>query len=209
MPLKPDSYNSRNGGLEIWDNMLSGISARKIRMGASCCSLDLLSDLLFPQFCEWFRSNGAICQHSLGQPGSPQPSSQQAHPHRESRKQRFPHRDTWGGCHSPLPPEPKSSGFPVSPRALWSLMRYEAGFSTIFLSWVMHCLVLQPVESVWWAKVLNQPFGMTFLPSKVLAMGWGLSRWAWKFVWIDCEYLEGGNLLRVADSQSQVLNVDS
>uniref|UniRef100_G1R109 dolichyl-phosphate-mannose--protein mannosyltransferase n=1 Tax=Nomascus leucogenys TaxID=61853 RepID=G1R109_NOMLE len=47
------------------------------------------------------------------------------HPHRENGKQqRFPHKGAWSGCHSPLPPESKSSGFPVSPRAVWSMMRY-------------------------------------------------------------------------------------
>lgn len=62
------------------------------------------------------------CQHSLGRPGSPQPAS-----HRESRKQqRFPPRDSWGDCRSPLPATPRGSGLPVSPRALWSLMRYGA-----------------------------------------------------------------------------------
>ncbi|XP_008952511.2 protein O-mannosyl-transferase TMTC1 isoform X2 [Pan paniscus] len=70
-------------------------------------------------------SNGALCPRSPQQPGSPQPSSLPGHPHRENGKQqRFPHKGAWGGCHSPLPPEPKSSGFPVSPRAVWSMMRY-------------------------------------------------------------------------------------
>ncbi|XP_011743782.2 protein O-mannosyl-transferase TMTC1 isoform X1 [Macaca nemestrina] len=70
-------------------------------------------------------SNGALCPCSPQQPGSPQPSSLPGHPHRENGKQqRFPHKGAWGGCHSPLPPEPKSSGFPVSPRAVWSMMRY-------------------------------------------------------------------------------------
>ncbi|XP_075863644.1 protein O-mannosyl-transferase TMTC1 isoform X2 [Microcebus murinus] len=70
-------------------------------------------------------SNGVVHQRSPQQPGSPQPASLQAHPHRESGKQqRFPHKGAWGGCHSSLPPEPKSSGFPVSPPAVWSLMRY-------------------------------------------------------------------------------------
>uniref|UniRef100_A0A2K6GAV2 dolichyl-phosphate-mannose--protein mannosyltransferase n=1 Tax=Propithecus coquereli TaxID=379532 RepID=A0A2K6GAV2_PROCO len=70
-------------------------------------------------------SNGVVHQRSPQQPGSPQPASLPAHPHRESGKQqRFPHKGAWGGCHSSLPPEPKSSGFPVSPRAVWSLMRY-------------------------------------------------------------------------------------
>uniref|UniRef100_A0A8C6QPN2 dolichyl-phosphate-mannose--protein mannosyltransferase n=1 Tax=Nannospalax galili TaxID=1026970 RepID=A0A8C6QPN2_NANGA len=68
-------------------------------------------------------SNEAIHPHGPRQPGSSQPTSQPAHPHRESRKQRFPHKEAWGTCHSPLPPEPKNSGFPVSPRAVWALMR--------------------------------------------------------------------------------------
>nr|XP_040136774.1 protein O-mannosyl-transferase TMTC1-like isoform X2 [Ictidomys tridecemlineatus]XP_040136775.1 protein O-mannosyl-transferase TMTC1-like isoform X2 [Ictidomys tridecemlineatus] len=75
-------------------------------------------------------SNGVIHQHGLQQPGSPQPSSLAAHSHRENGKQRFPHKGVWGGCHSSLPPAPKSSGFPVSPRAVWSLMRYTAVHST-------------------------------------------------------------------------------
>uniref|UniRef100_A0A8C0XML5 dolichyl-phosphate-mannose--protein mannosyltransferase n=1 Tax=Castor canadensis TaxID=51338 RepID=A0A8C0XML5_CASCN len=69
-------------------------------------------------------SNGIIHQHSPSQPGSPRPCSLPAHSHRENGKQRFPHKVAWSGCHSPLPPEAKSSGFLVSPRALWSLMRY-------------------------------------------------------------------------------------
>uniref|UniRef100_A0A9L0J4G3 dolichyl-phosphate-mannose--protein mannosyltransferase n=1 Tax=Equus asinus TaxID=9793 RepID=A0A9L0J4G3_EQUAS len=70
-------------------------------------------------------SNGVIPHRSPQQPRSPQPSSLPAHPLRENGKQqRFPHKGAWGGCHSPLPPEPKSSGFPVSPRAVWSMMRY-------------------------------------------------------------------------------------
>ncbi|XP_041591824.1 protein O-mannosyl-transferase TMTC1 isoform X3 [Vulpes lagopus] len=69
-------------------------------------------------------SNGVIHQRSPQQLGSPQPPSLPTHPHRENGKQhRFPHRGAWGGCHSPSPPEPKSSGFPVSPRAMWSMMR--------------------------------------------------------------------------------------
>uniref|UniRef100_A0A8C0KMC6 dolichyl-phosphate-mannose--protein mannosyltransferase n=1 Tax=Canis lupus dingo TaxID=286419 RepID=A0A8C0KMC6_CANLU len=70
-------------------------------------------------------SNGVIHQRSPQQPGSPQPPSLPTHPHRENGKQhRFPHRGAWGGCHSPSPPEPKSSGFPGSPRAMWSMMRF-------------------------------------------------------------------------------------
>ncbi|XP_032502356.1 protein O-mannosyl-transferase TMTC1 isoform X2 [Phocoena sinus] len=70
-------------------------------------------------------SNGVVHQRSLQRPGSSLPTAPPAHPLRENGKQqRFPHKGAWGGCHTPLPPEPKSSGFPVSPRAVWSLMRY-------------------------------------------------------------------------------------
>ncbi|XP_007175756.2 protein O-mannosyl-transferase TMTC1 isoform X2 [Balaenoptera acutorostrata] len=70
-------------------------------------------------------SNGVIHQRSPQRPGSSLPTAPPAHPLRENGKQqRFPHKGAWGGCHTPLPPEPKSSGFPVSPRAVWSLMRY-------------------------------------------------------------------------------------
>ncbi|XP_032329054.1 protein O-mannosyl-transferase TMTC1 isoform X5 [Camelus ferus] len=69
-------------------------------------------------------SNGVLGARSPQPPGSAQP----AHPPRENGKpQRPPHRGAWGGCHAPSPPEPKSSGFPVSPRAVRSLMRYWAG----------------------------------------------------------------------------------
>ncbi|XP_033286051.2 protein O-mannosyl-transferase TMTC1 isoform X2 [Orcinus orca] len=70
-------------------------------------------------------SNGVVHQRSPQRPGSSLPTALPAHPLRENGKQqRFPHKGAWGGCHTPLPPEPKSSGFPVSPRAVWSLMRY-------------------------------------------------------------------------------------
>ncbi|XP_059791546.1 protein O-mannosyl-transferase TMTC1 isoform X2 [Balaenoptera ricei] len=70
-------------------------------------------------------SNGVVHQRSPQRPGSSLPTAPPAHPLRENGKQqRFPHKGAWGGCHTPLPPEPKSSGFPVPPRAVWSLMRY-------------------------------------------------------------------------------------
>ncbi|XP_068416286.1 protein O-mannosyl-transferase TMTC1 isoform X2 [Eschrichtius robustus] len=70
-------------------------------------------------------SNGVVHQRSPQRPGSSLPTAPPAHPLRENGKQqRFPHKGAWGGCHTALPPEPKSSGFPVSPRAVWSLMRY-------------------------------------------------------------------------------------
>lgn len=90
-----------------------------------------------------FRSNGVIHQCSPPQPGSPQPSSLPTHPLRENGKQqRFPHKGSWSGCHSPLPPQPKSSGFPVSPRAVWSMMRYWAEF-------LGHECFHQPASPMW------------------------------------------------------------
>ncbi|XP_036036964.1 LOW QUALITY PROTEIN: protein O-mannosyl-transferase TMTC1 [Onychomys torridus] len=97
--------------------------------GVTVFGVCLVYDLFSPSHQQDKLSNGVICQHSSQQPGNPQPSSQHALPHRESRKQRFPHKEAWGGCHSPLPPEPKSSGFPVSPGAVWSLMRCLTGSS--------------------------------------------------------------------------------
>ncbi|ERE66165.1 transmembrane and TPR repeat-containing protein 1 [Cricetulus griseus] len=104
--------------------------------GVTVFGVCLVYDLFSPSHKQDKLSNGVICQHSLQQPGNPQSSSQHGHPHRESRKQRFPHKDTWGGCHQPLPPEPKSSGFPVSPGAVWSLMR-------TLLEEVSDCLLFQ------------------------------------------------------------------
>ncbi|XP_069905700.1 protein O-mannosyl-transferase TMTC1 isoform X1 [Oryctolagus cuniculus] len=70
-------------------------------------------------------SNGVIQPCGPQQPASAQPSSPPAHPPRENgRQQRLPPKGSWGGCHATLPPEPESSGFPMSPRAVWSLMRY-------------------------------------------------------------------------------------
>uniref|UniRef100_A0A0P6J094 dolichyl-phosphate-mannose--protein mannosyltransferase n=1 Tax=Heterocephalus glaber TaxID=10181 RepID=A0A0P6J094_HETGA len=68
-------------------------------------------------------SNGALHQRGPQRPGSLQLASPLAHPQRENGKQQIPHRGAWGGCHPGLPQEPKSSGIPVSPRAVWSLMR--------------------------------------------------------------------------------------
>ncbi|VTJ80494.1 Hypothetical predicted protein [Marmota monax] len=92
--------------------------------GITVFGVCLVYDLFSLSHKQDMTSNGVIHQHSLQQPGSPQPSSLPAHSHRENGKQRFPHKGAWGGCHSSLTPAPKSSGFPVSPRAVWSLMRY-------------------------------------------------------------------------------------
>ncbi|EHB10174.1 Transmembrane and TPR repeat-containing protein 1 [Heterocephalus glaber] len=73
--------------------------------------------------CLCHRSNGALHQRGPQRPGSLQLASPLAHPQRENGKQQIPHRGAWGGCHPGLPQEPKSSGIPVSPRAVWSLMR--------------------------------------------------------------------------------------
>ena len=91
----------------------------------SCCSF-------WRCFLLTIRSNGVIHQRSPEQPGS----SPTAHPFRENGKQqRFPHKGAWGGCHA-MPSEPKSSGFPVSPGAVWSLMRYWTGL--LDLVWFYH-----------------------------------------------------------------------
>ncbi|XP_073078901.1 protein O-mannosyl-transferase TMTC1 isoform X6 [Manis javanica] len=69
-------------------------------------------------------SNGVIRQRSPLQPGGAQPSLPPAQSLREDGKQQRAHRGAWGGCPSSSPAEPKSSGFPASPRAVWSMMRY-------------------------------------------------------------------------------------
>ncbi|XP_036092621.1 protein O-mannosyl-transferase TMTC1 isoform X3 [Rousettus aegyptiacus] len=93
--------------------------------GITVFGVCLVYDLLSLSHKQEKSSNGVIHQCSPPQPGSPQPSSLPTHPLRENGKQqRFPHKGSWSGCHSPLPPQPKSSGFPVSPRAVWSMMRY-------------------------------------------------------------------------------------
>ncbi|XP_036745114.2 protein O-mannosyl-transferase TMTC1 isoform X3 [Manis pentadactyla] len=69
-------------------------------------------------------SNGVIRQRSPPQPGGTQASLPPAPPLREDGKQPRAHRGAWGGCPSSSPAEPKSSGFPASPRAVWSMMRY-------------------------------------------------------------------------------------
>uniref|UniRef100_A0A8C2UK91 dolichyl-phosphate-mannose--protein mannosyltransferase n=2 Tax=Chinchilla lanigera TaxID=34839 RepID=A0A8C2UK91_CHILA len=75
-------------------------------------------------------SNGVLHQRSPRHPGGPQPASPPGHAQQENGKQRMPHRGAWGGCHPALPPEPKSSGISVSPRAAWSLMRSLTASST-------------------------------------------------------------------------------
>ncbi|XP_040136781.2 protein O-mannosyl-transferase TMTC1 isoform X4 [Ictidomys tridecemlineatus] len=111
-------------------------------------------------------SNGVIHQHSLQQPGSPQPSSLAAHSHRENGKQRFPHKGAWGGCHSSLPPAPKSSGFPVSPRAVWSLMRFLTySYLLAFNVW----LLLAPVTLCYDWQVGSIPLVETIWDTRNLA----------------------------------------
>uniref|UniRef100_G1TRM6 Protein O-mannosyl-transferase TMTC1 n=1 Tax=Oryctolagus cuniculus TaxID=9986 RepID=G1TRM6_RABIT len=106
-------------------------------------------------------SNGVIQPCGPQQPASAQPSSPPAHPPRENgRQQRLPPKGSWGGCHATLPPEPESSGFPMSPRAVWSLMRfltysYLLAFNvwlllapvTLCYDWQVGSIPL--VESVW------------------------------------------------------------
>ncbi|XP_011743793.2 protein O-mannosyl-transferase TMTC1 isoform X3 [Macaca nemestrina] len=112
-------------------------------------------------------SNGALCPCSPQQPGSPQPSSLPGHPHRENGKQqRFPHKGAWGGCHSPLPPEPKSSGFPVSPRAVWSMMRFLTySYLLAFNVW----LLLAPVTLCYDWQVGSIPLVETIWDMRNLA----------------------------------------
>uniref|UniRef100_A0A8D0NST3 Protein O-mannosyl-transferase TMTC1 n=1 Tax=Sus scrofa TaxID=9823 RepID=A0A8D0NST3_PIG len=112
-------------------------------------------------------SNGVIHQHSLQQPGSSSPSAPPVHLLRENGKQqRFPHKGAWGGCHAPLPPEPKSSGFPVSPRAVWSLMRFLTySYLLAFNMW----LLLAPVTLCYDWQVGSIPLVETIWDTRNLA----------------------------------------
>ncbi|XP_078195134.1 protein O-mannosyl-transferase TMTC1 isoform X8 [Callithrix jacchus] len=112
-------------------------------------------------------SNGALCPRSPQQPRSDQSSSLPGHPHRENGKhQRFPHKGAWGGCHSPLPPEPKSSGFPVSPPAVWSMMRFLTySYLLAFNVW----LLLAPVTLCYDWQVGSIPLVETIWDMRNLA----------------------------------------
>ncbi|KAM5251769.1 protein O-mannosyl-transferase TMTC1 isoform 4-T4 [Hipposideros larvatus] len=112
-------------------------------------------------------SNGVIHQHSPQQPGSPQPASLPAHPLRENGKQqRFSHKGSWSGCHSSLPPEPKSSGFPVSPGAVWSMMRFLTySYLLAFNVW----LLLAPVTLCYDWQVGSIPLVETLWDTRNLA----------------------------------------
>ncbi|XP_007941368.1 protein O-mannosyl-transferase TMTC1 [Orycteropus afer afer] len=111
-------------------------------------------------------SNGVVHQCSPQQPGSPQPSSLPAHSHRENGKQRFPHKGAWGACHSSLPLEPKSSGFPVSPGALWSMMRFLTySYLLAFNVW----LLLAPVTLCYDWQVGSIPLVETIWDTRNLA----------------------------------------
>uniref|UniRef100_A0A8C9BCQ3 Protein O-mannosyl-transferase TMTC1 n=1 Tax=Phocoena sinus TaxID=42100 RepID=A0A8C9BCQ3_PHOSS len=112
-------------------------------------------------------SNGVVHQRSLQRPGSSLPTAPPAHPLRENGKQqRFPHKGAWGGCHTPLPPEPKSSGFPVSPRAVWSLMRFLTySYLLAFNVW----LLLAPVTLCYDWQVGSIPLVETIWDTRNLA----------------------------------------
>ncbi|XP_006895136.1 PREDICTED: transmembrane and TPR repeat-containing protein 1 isoform X1 [Elephantulus edwardii] len=112
-------------------------------------------------------SNGIIHQCSLQQHGSPQPSSLPVHAHRENGKQqRFPHKGAWSACHSSLPPEPKTSGFPVSSGAVWSLMRFLTySYLLAFNVW----LLLAPITLCYDWQVGSIPLVETIWDTRNLA----------------------------------------
>ncbi|KAI6056015.1 TMTC1 [Marmota monax] len=134
--------------------------------GITVFGVCLVYDLFSLSHKQDMTSNGVIHQHSLQQPGSPQPSSLPAHSHRENGKQRFPHKGAWGGCHSSLTPAPKSSGFPVSPRAVWSLMRFLTySYLLAFNVW----LLLAPVTLCYDWQVGSIPLVETIWDMRNLA----------------------------------------
>ncbi|XP_012575886.1 PREDICTED: transmembrane and TPR repeat-containing protein 1 isoform X3 [Condylura cristata] len=91
--------------------------------GVTVFGVCLLCDLFSLSHAQESSSSEDTDRHSPQRPRSAH-SSLPAHAYRENGKQqRAPQKGPWGGCQSPLPPAPKSSGCPVSPRALWSVMR--------------------------------------------------------------------------------------
>ncbi|KAM6153844.1 protein O-mannosyl-transferase TMTC1 isoform 3-T3 [Erethizon dorsatum] len=111
-------------------------------------------------------SNGVLQQRSPRHPGGPQPASPPAHAQRENGKQRIPHRGAWGGCHPALPPEPQSSGISVSPRAMWSLMRFLTySYLLAFNVW----LLLAPVTLCYDWQVGSIPLVETIWDTRNLA----------------------------------------
>ncbi|XP_006867035.1 PREDICTED: transmembrane and TPR repeat-containing protein 1 [Chrysochloris asiatica] len=106
--------------------------------GITVFGVCLIYDLFSLSHKEDKSSNGVVHQCNPQQPGSRQPSSLPMHPHRENGKQRFPHKGPWGTCHSPLPPEPQSSGFPVSAGVVWTMMRFLTySYLLAFNVWLM------------------------------------------------------------------------
>ncbi|XP_048222870.1 protein O-mannosyl-transferase TMTC1 isoform X2 [Perognathus longimembris pacificus] len=100
-------------------SLLLGTCAMLVKeTGITVFGVCLVYDLFSPSHKEDKVSNGVLPEHSPQQPRSPITSSLPPHSHRENGKQRLLQKVAWGGCHSPLPPEPKSSGFLGSPRAL-------------------------------------------------------------------------------------------
>ncbi|KAM4883171.1 protein O-mannosyl-transferase TMTC1-like [Thomomys bottae] len=138
-------------------SLLLGTFAMLVKeTGITVFGVCLVYDLFSPSYKEGKVSNGVLPEHSPQQPGSPRTSSLPPHSHRDLGRQRFPHKVGWGGCHSPLPPEPKS-GFLLSPRTLWTLMR---GWSIRRYWWACsswHSRSFQPATSssgwgLWWLR---------------------------------------------------------
>ncbi|XP_046922808.1 protein O-mannosyl-transferase TMTC1 isoform X2 [Lynx rufus] len=149
-------------------SLLLGTCAMLVKeTGITVFGVCLVYDLFSLSHKQEKSSNGVIHQRSPQQPASPPPASLPPQPHRENGKQhRFPHRGAWGGCHSPSPPEPKSSGFPVSPGAMWSMMRFLTySYLLAFNVW----LLLAPVTLCYDWQVGSIPLVETIWDTRNLA----------------------------------------
>ncbi|XP_025786654.1 transmembrane and TPR repeat-containing protein 1 [Puma concolor] len=149
-------------------SLLLGTCAMLVKeTGITVFGVCLVYDLFSLSHKQEKSSNGVIHQRSPQQPASPPPPSLPPQPHRENGKQhRFPHRGAWGGCHSPSPPEPKSSGFPVSPGAMWSMMRFLTySYLLAFNVW----LLLAPVTLCYDWQVGSIPLVETIWDTRNLA----------------------------------------
>lgn len=188
----------KQGTWRLEKHILLGISAREA--GGGCCfvtSLVILSDCFFPQFCELLGAMGWSVSTAHSSQGTPNPPLSMPTPTVRAES---------SASHTKILGEAAIHHCHRSPRAAGSLClqeqcgpwwgRYWAGFSTVFLSCIVIAQCCRPgcLQSDW-VSSLGQP-----LPSRVLAVGWGLSWWSGKLVWSDCEHLEGGNFLCVFGS---------
>lgn len=101
-----------------------------------CCFLlqALLFDFVSPQFQRFLKSGALGSSMGAWQHGSLWSLLVVSIPFLENRKQQWSSHRGVRVAASPLVPEAQSSGFPVCLKALWSIMRYLLGSSSLWIS---------------------------------------------------------------------------